>query len=68
MPNMVIHKLSAMPENMKMSTLNQELVRRMMNMSELVPMSLRLNIVDKYGQKLTDSGYGLDIGIEQRCW
>ena len=58
--NMVIQKTSAMPENMRMSTLNQEMTRRMMNTSELVPMEQRLKVVDEYGQKLTNSGYGLD--------
>ena len=38
--NMVIQKASAMPENMRMSTLNQEMTRRMMNTSELLPMEI----------------------------
>ena len=49
-----------MPENMRMSTLNQEMTRRMMNTSEMVPMEQRVTVVDDYGQKLTDSGYGID--------
>ena len=36
--NMVIQKKSAMPENMKIATLNQEVVRRMMNTSEELDM------------------------------
>jgi hypothetical protein len=59
-PNLVIQKVIAMPENMRMSTLNQEMTRRMMNTSEMVPLAKRLEIVDGYGQKLTDSGYGID--------
>ena len=43
-----------------MSTLNQEMYRRMTNTSELVTMSKRVEIVDLYGQKLTNSGYRLD--------
>ena len=31
--SMVIHKRSAMPENMRMATLNQEVIRRMINTS-----------------------------------
>ena len=58
--NMMIQKTSAMPENMRMSTLNQEMYRRMTNTSELVTMSKRVEIVDLYGQKLTNSGYRLD--------
>ena len=49
-----------MPENMRMSTLNQEMTRRMMNTSEMVPMEQRITVVDDYGQRLTDSGYGID--------
>ena len=45
--NIVVQKVSAMP-------------RRMMNTSEMVPMEQRLAVVDEYGQKLTDSGYGID--------
>ena len=33
--SMVIQKRSAMPENMRMSTLNQEVIRRMLNTSDL---------------------------------
>ena len=57
--NMMIQRQSAMPENMRMSTLNQEMYRRMTNTSELVHLQERLSIVDKYGQKLTNSGYGI---------
>ena len=57
--DMTIQREAAMPENMKISSLNQEMVRRMVNTSELVPMKTRLAIFDKYGQKLTDSGFGL---------
>ena len=57
--DMVIQREAAMPENMKISSLNQEMVRRMVNTSELVPMKTRLDIVDRFGQKLTDSGFGL---------
>ena len=58
--NMMIQKKSAMPENMRMSSLNQEMYRRMTNTSELVTLEQRLEIVDQYGQKLTNSGYGLE--------
>jgi hypothetical protein len=58
--NMVIQKVSTMPENMRMSTLNQEMTRRMMNTNEMVPMEQRITVVDDYGQKLTDSGYGIE--------
>ena len=49
--NMVIQRRAALPENMRMSTLNQEMYRRMTNTSELVSLQKRLEIVDDYGQK-----------------
>ena len=52
--------MSAIPENMRMITLNQEMTRRMMNTSEIVSLEQRLAVVDGYGQKLTDSGYSID--------
>jgi hypothetical protein len=42
---------------MRMATLNQEMVRRIVNTSELVEMSVRIEIIDNYCQKLCDSGY-----------
>ena len=42
-----------------MSTLNQEMIRRMLNTSERLGMVWRLQIVDDYAQKLTNSGYDL---------
>ena len=56
-PAMVLHKRSAMPEGTRRATLNQELVRRMINTSELVPIEKRLEIVDKYAGKLLNSEY-----------
>ena len=50
-----------MPESTRRSTLNQELIRRMVNTSEKVPMSKRLEIVDKYAQKMINSEYSLDM-------
>ena len=55
--NQVIQKESAMPENGKMATLNQELVRRMMNTSEDLELEERILVVDNYCQKLANSGY-----------
>ena len=52
-----IQKRSAMPENGRMATLNQELVRRMLNTSEDLDMKERVVVVDEYCQKLADSGY-----------
>ena len=48
---MVLHKRSAMPEGIRRATLNQELIRRMVNTSELVDNEKRVEIVDDYVQK-----------------
>mgnify|MGYP001487967323 FL=1 len=60
-PITVLHRRSAMPESTRRSTLNQELIRRMVNTSEKVPMSKRLEIVDKYAQKMINSEYSVDM-------
>ena len=76
-PDMVLHKRSAIPESTRRATLNQELIRRMVNTSEMVGMSMRLEIVDKYARKLINSEYSVEYtrsvivgglkGYEQRC-
>ena len=55
----MIQSDSAMPENMKITTLNQEVIRRMMNTSEELGMDERLKVVDGYAMKVINSGYGL---------
>ena len=60
-PITVLHRRSAMPESTRRSTLNQELIRRMVNTSERVPMSKRLEIVDKYAQKMVNSEYSVEM-------
>ena len=57
----VLMRRSAMPENTRMATLNQEMIRRMVNTSELVSMETRLEVVDNYAQKLINSEYDLNI-------
>ena len=56
----VIHKDSALDENMKIASLTQNLIRRMKNTSELVNMKVRLAIVDEFAEQLMMSGYGRD--------
>ena len=46
-----------MPENTKITTLNQEVIRRMINTSELVGENIRLGIIDDFAQKIVNSGY-----------
>ena len=48
-----------MPQNMKITTLNQEGIRRMMNTSEELGKDERLTVVDEYAIKVVNSGYGL---------
>ena len=56
-PATVLHARSAIPEATRRATLNQEMIRRMMNTSELVEEEVRLEIVDHYAQKLINSEY-----------
>ena len=57
---MVLHKRSAIPEGVRRATLNQEMVRRMINTSEGVSIEKRIGIVDDYAQKLINSEYNID--------
>jgi len=49
-----------MPEGTRRAMLNQELIRRMVNTSEMVETEKRLEIVDKYAQTLINSEYTLE--------
>ena len=55
--NYVIQKVSAMPENIKITTLNQEVIRRMVNTSEMVDITTKLNILDSLAMKIVNSDY-----------
>ena len=57
---MVLHKRSAMPEGIRRATLNQEMIRRMVNTSEKVPVAERVRVVDEYTQKLVNSEYDIE--------
>ena len=57
---MVLHKRSAMPEGIRRATLNQEMVRRMLNTSEDVDDTKRVKIVDDYAQKMVNSEYTIE--------
>ena len=54
-PITVLHARSAIPEATRRATLNQEMIRRMTNTSELVDVKIRIEIVDEYAQKLINS-------------
>ena len=49
---------SALSENSKMVSLSQEVVRRMRNTSEWIGSSERIEVINKFCQKLATSGYG----------
>ena len=57
--NMCLQQISAMPEIMEIATLNQEMIRRMVNTSEDMDVSSRLQVLDTFTQKVINSGYGL---------
>ena len=54
-----IMKKSALGENMKISSLTQEVIRRMKNTSLDVDMKERISIINKYHKRLQRSGYEL---------
>ena len=55
----MLHRKTALSENTKMSTVNSEILRRMMNVSEDLPMQERIVVLDRVAQKLCNSGYNL---------
>ena len=57
--NQMLHRNSALSENVKMATMNAEIIRRMMNVSELLPDHERITVLDRVAQKLCNSGYNL---------
>ena len=54
---MTVQQRTAMDENNKMKTLSNELTRRLLNTSESLGDTVRIEVVDKYSQKLFNSGY-----------
>ena len=55
-----ILKTSAMPENTKINSLSNDMIRRMKNTSELLDQKVRNSVVDKYAERLLHSGYKRD--------
>ena len=53
----VIHKDSALSENSKMASLSQNVVRHMRNTSERLDISERVKVVNKFRQRMANSGY-----------
>jgi hypothetical protein len=56
--NMVLQRGSAMPENMKVASLNQEVIRRMMNTSEELDISVKTEVADEVvrGERIVRGG------------
>ena len=53
----VIHRDSALSENSKMASLSQNVVRHMRNTSERLDIKERVRVVNKFGQRMANSGY-----------
>ena len=67
--NQVLHARTALPENTKMQSLSNEVIRRMRNTSELLDSGTRVRIIDNFAQKMKNSSYKLDIirrGVESQ--
>ena len=58
--NTVIRKESALSENQKVQILAQELIRRLFNTKEGLTREYRAEIINKYTQKLINSGYAIE--------
>ena len=51
----VINKLSALSENVKVASLTQNLIRRCKNTSELLPVEVRLAVIDEFVEQVLAS-------------
>ena len=58
--NVGVQMLSAMDENSKMKTLANDLTRMLLNTSETLGMEEKVKVVDRYSQKMFNSGFGLE--------
>ena len=50
----------AMEENIKIKPLSNDLIRRLLNTSERLGLEDRIKVVDKYSQKLLNSGFKIE--------
>ena len=55
--NTTLLRTTAMAENAKIQCLSNDLVRRLLNTKEELPVEYRAGVVDRYGCKLLTSGY-----------
>ena len=58
--NQVIHKDTALSENCKIQSLHNEIMRRLKNCSDRVTGEEKIAILDKFAQKMFNSGYDED--------
>ena len=58
-PNTVLHFRTAMAEDSKIRSLTNEVIRRLLTTGEMISDSTRCQILDRFAQKMMNSGYGL---------
>ena len=58
-PNKVLQRETALADSMIFASLNQEVVRRMLNCCDTTPLIERQHILSRFGQKLLNSGFSL---------
>ena len=58
-----IQRMSAMGENSKQQILSQDLIRRLMNTSELLSKEYKEEVIDKYAEKIQNSGFSKEQTI-----
>ena len=59
-PNTVLHFRTAMAEDSKIRSLTNEVIRRLLTTGEMIPDKDRCQILDRFAQKMKNSGYGLN--------
>ena len=64
MSQLLLMEKSAMPMNTKMNVLSQEIIRRMKNMSLSLPVSARVEVLNRMMIKMKDSGYSQDQRLD----
>ena len=59
--NQMLSRHSVLSENTKVSNMTNEVIRRMMHVSEQLPIEERTVVLNRLGQKLANSGYDLPM-------
>ena len=60
----VIHKKSALSENVKVASLTQNLIRRMKNTSEFLSLGERLAVIEQFTEQVLKSGYSREQTVK----